>query len=61
MWFEKMGAFEVEDNLPHFINYATYIFENFRSKVKLWATFNETQVFLFLGYIIGIHPPGKWF
>lgn len=43
-WFEAMGAFESEANLPHFVHFCQRVFAEFGHKVKFWATFNEPTV-----------------
>ncbi len=36
-----MNGFEKEENLEWFYDYATYIFKEYSSKVKIWVTMNE--------------------
>jgi beta-glucosidase len=44
IWFEDLGAFEKEENLRHFVDYAEKVFEEFGPRIKLWATLNEPTV-----------------
>ncbi|MCX5922502.1 MAG: glycoside hydrolase family 1 protein [Candidatus Dependentiae bacterium] len=59
LWFEKLGAFELEENIPYFVDFARLMVQELGSKVMLWATFNEPGVYVFQGYIRGVWPPGK--
>lgn len=43
-WFEDLGGFEKEENLPYFIRYASFVFERFHRYIQLWTTFNEPIV-----------------
>jgi len=40
-------------------NYADTCFKNFGEYVKYWITFNEPQVFSWLGHGLGTHAPGR--
>ncbi|GIL72835.1 hypothetical protein Vretifemale_3128 [Volvox reticuliferus] len=59
-WFEDGGGFTKEENIPAFVEYSKRCFGWFGSKIRLWATFNEPTCYLFLGWIIGISPPGHF-
>ncbi|KXZ56630.1 hypothetical protein GPECTOR_1g568 [Gonium pectorale] len=59
-WFEDAGGFTKEENIPHFVDFCKRCFEWFGPKIRLWATFNEPTCYLFLGWIIGIAPPGRF-
>lgn len=58
-WFEQLGAFEQEENIQYFVNFATLMAQELGHKVSLWATFNEPGVYIFQGYCRGVWPPGK--
>eukprot|EP00195_Chlamydomonas_chlamydogama_P008762 CAMPEP_0202896722 /NCGR_PEP_ID=MMETSP1392-20130828/5659_1 /ASSEMBLY_ACC=CAM_ASM_000868 /TAXON_ID=225041 /ORGANISM="Chlamydomonas chlamydogama, Strain SAG 11-48b" /LENGTH=537 /DNA_ID=CAMNT_0049582169 /DNA_START=105 /DNA_END=1718 /DNA_ORIENTATION=+ len=58
-WFEDMGGFEKEDNIPLFLDYCRRVFSWFGPRIKLWATFNEPTCFAFVGYIAGLWCPGQ--
>jgi len=57
----SLGAFEKEENIQLFVNYAIKAFEAFGNRARLWATFNEPTVYMFCSYLAGIHAPGKSF
>lgn len=59
LWFEELGGFESEANIPHFVAYAERLFRAFRSRVSLWITINEPFFYSFNGYMSGVFPPGK--
>ncbi len=58
-WFEKLGAFEKTDNLPHFMRFVDLAAREYGSLVHMWLTFNEPSVYTFFGYIHGTFPPAK--
>ncbi len=43
-WFEDLGGFEREENIPYFVEYCKRLFAMFGRRIKLWATFNEPTV-----------------
>lgn len=58
-WFEKLGGFEKEENIQHFVAFSERIFKLLGKKVALWCTINEPGVYVFQGYMRGVFPPGK--
>ncbi|PNH12081.1 Beta-glucosidase A [Tetrabaena socialis] len=61
LWFEDAGGFTREENIPAFVAFSKRCFGWFGSKIRLWATFNEPTCYLFLGWVVGIAPPGRIF
>ncbi|MGE0206990.1 MAG: glycoside hydrolase family 1 protein [Candidatus Babeliales bacterium] len=59
-WFEHKGAFEKEKGISYFVRYCKVVFERLGKKVDLWCTINEPTVSSACGYVLGIHPPGKF-
>ena len=59
IWFENIGAFENEENIKHFITFSKKVFSLFSSRVNMWCTINEPEVYSVMGYFAGIFPPGK--
>ena len=57
-WFEDMGGFLEEDNLPLFVNFCIAVVKEFAEYVTQWVTFNEPAVICITGYWFGIFPPG---
>lgn len=58
-WFHDLDAWEKEENIIHFVEYAQEVFRRFGHKVKYWCTINEPTVISMCGYILGLHAPGK--
>lgn len=42
-----------------YVNYATTLFKRYGDRVKYWITMNEQNIFTGLGWMSGMHPPGK--
>lgn len=55
---DKYGGWESRQIIDDFNEYATVLFENFGDRVKYWVSLNEQNIFVSLGYQMGIHPPG---
>lgn len=53
------GGWEMRSTAEAFVEYARLCYERYGSRVKLWATFNETIVFIGHGYVTGSHPPAE--
>ncbi|GAX72576.1 hypothetical protein CEUSTIGMA_g32.t1 [Chlamydomonas eustigma] len=58
-WFEEMGGFTADENIPYFVSYCKRMFGWYGSKIKLWATINEPTCFSFVGYIASLWCPGQ--
>uniref|UniRef100_A0A0A1XII3 Myrosinase 1 n=1 Tax=Zeugodacus cucurbitae TaxID=28588 RepID=A0A0A1XII3_ZEUCU len=53
----KFGGFTNSSVIDYFEAYASFLFETFGDRVKLWVTFNEPYVFCGRGYGSGVYPP----
>ncbi|POP47177.1 aryl-phospho-beta-D-glucosidase [Superficieibacter electus] len=51
------GGWESRATATAFVEYARLCYARYGDRVKRWATFNETIVFIGHGYITGSHPP----
>lgn len=56
----EQGGFENPAFPEWFEAYAKVCFENFGDRVKYWSTFNESQVAVGTGYMLGGFPPFVW-
>lgn len=56
MWFEKKGAFDKEENIKYFVEFAKKVFERYGDRVKFFATFNEPMVYGYGRHITDTHP-----
>lgn len=59
LWFERLGAFEKEENVAYFVDFAKLVFARYHDRVKYWVTVNEPNVFVTSGYFNTAFPPGK--
>jgi 6-phospho-beta-glucosidase len=55
---KKYKGWESRQVIPDFLNFAEVCFESFANRVKYFIIINEPNIFTFLGYAMGIHPPG---
>ena len=58
-WFEQKGGWENPENIKYFVRFCTATFSRLAPYVHLWYTINEPTVYSFMGYILGMHAPGK--
>ena len=56
---EKKGGWANREILTWFENYVNVCAEAFGDRVKKWLVFNEPNAFVTLGYLTGIHAPGR--
>ena len=54
---DELGGWESRQTAEAFVEYARLCYQRFGDRVKLWSTFNETVVFIGMGYVTGAHPP----
>jgi len=52
------GGWTNRDIIEHFTTYARTCIDAFGDRVKHWMIFNEPWVFVFMGYLYGVHAPG---
>ena len=45
--------------IEDFVTYAVTLFERYGDRVKYWITMNEQNIFTSMGWMEGLHPPGK--
>ena len=58
LWFEKLGGFKKDENIPLFVEYSEAAFREFGKRARFWTTFNEPGVTSFAGFVYGSFPPG---
>lgn len=58
-WFEEQEGWLSDDSVELFCVYTKYVVEHLGDLVKLWVTINEPNVYLTMGYVLGIFPPGQ--
>ena len=59
LWLENRGAFESPDSVRLFDRYVKRIVNALRDLCSDWCTFNEPNVYVYLGYFLGEFPPGR--
>lgn len=57
---EAFGGWESPKAIEAYVNYATYLFNAYKGKVKYWITINEQNIFTGFGWMTAMHPPGKF-
>ncbi len=58
IWFSNLEGFENEENIDYFVDFCKKIFIEFSPKVTFWCTINEPTIYAFMGYVLGLFPPG---
>jgi beta-glucosidase len=56
---EDKGGWPNRDLAEFFRDYAAVVVDHLGDRVKHWMIFNEPWVFTILGYLVGIHAPGR--
>jgi beta-glucosidase len=56
---EDAGGWPNRDLAPRFAEYAEIMVRALGDRVKHWMIFNEPNIFTTMGYLIGIHAPGR--
>lgn len=60
VWLDDWcGGFEGDASVDEFARWAALCARLFGRRVRYWATFNEPTCSVFLGWITGMHTPGK--
>ena len=59
IWVAKMGGFENPEIVPLFQRYTTKVCQELGEDIEYLVTLNEPMVYLYMGYIQKIWPPGK--
>jgi beta-glucosidase len=56
---EDRGGWPNRDLAGYFADYAGVLAKNLGDRITVWAPFNMPWSFTWLGYGVGVHPPGK--
>ncbi len=56
-WFGELGDFQKPENSAYFIEFADYVFNALKGKVRMWMTFNEPAGYCLSAYFMGDYPP----
>jgi beta-glucosidase len=58
-WFEKVGGWTNEDNIPYYLEYTRLCIKHFGEYVSYWNTFNEPNVYAMNAFMLGNFPPAQ--
>ncbi len=58
LWVYEYGGWE-RDWAETFERYVEKVVQALKGDVRLWITFNEPNVYVAAGYVLGVFPPGK--
>ena len=58
-WVEREGGWKSPDIVEYYLQYVKIVVDEFSDSVKYWFTFNEPQVFIMMGYVVGSFAPFK--
>lgn len=59
LWFTEKGGWEKKDNINLWVDFACKVVARFGSLVTYWNTFNEPNVYVSNGWVMGQFPPFK--
>jgi beta-glucosidase len=59
LWLTEQGGWENEAVVGLFETYARRVVEALKDYASLWCTINEPNVYVTVGYLAGLFPPGK--
>ncbi len=56
-WFANLGGWEKETNISLWLNFGKKVVDTFGEYITHWNTFNEPNVYVSNGWILGFFPP----
>ena len=56
---ESRGGWPLRDTAGRFADYAEVVAKALSDRVSRWVLFNEPGIFTLMGYLLGIHAPGR--
>ena len=59
MWAQKLGGWKNDEIQNWYLQYAEAVVEALSDRVRYWMTFNEPQMFIMMGYVVGSAAPYK--
>lgn len=59
IWLAELGGWENPVVVDYFVKFVSKVVEALKDYTNLWFTFNEPNVFVANGYLMGVFPPGK--
>ncbi|MGQ9667497.1 MAG: glycoside hydrolase family 1 protein [Anaerolineae bacterium] len=58
IWVAEQGGWLNPQTIGHFVRYVERVMQELGDLVTLWCTINEPVVYVYMGYLQGIWPPG---
>lgn len=58
-WAQELGGWKKDEIQEWYLFYAKAVVKKLSDRVKYWFTFNEPQMFIMMGYVIGSSAPYK--
>ncbi len=58
-WLAAKGGFLHPDSAQLFARYTRYIAAELGSEIDYWVTINEPEIYPYMAYVAGLHPPFK--
>ncbi len=59
LWLSEQGGWETSEAVARFRTFVERVASALREYVRLWATFNEPNIYAYRGYVEGAFPPGR--
>lgn len=59
VWMDKLGGWKSPKIIDRYLEYVKVVVEALSDDVRYWITFNEPQVFIMMGYVMGSFAPFK--
>jgi beta-glucosidase len=58
-WLAEQGGWENLETIPLFARFVRRVIEALGQHCDLWCTINEPNTYSFMGYLLGVFPPGQ--
>jgi beta-glucosidase len=58
-WFAKLGGWEKNENIAHWVHFAKLLIDEYGHYVTSWNTFNEPNLYTSMGWVAREFPPMK--
>jgi beta-glucosidase len=58
IWYTDLGSWTKEENIQYFVEYCTFLHNEYSSKVKYWMTISEPNAYALEGWSDGSWAPG---
>lgn len=59
IWAHELGGWKNDSIVEWYLQYAEAVVDDLSDRVRYWMTFNEPQMFIMMGYVVGSAAPYK--